>query len=280
MLPLSKGQTIKNHNVMKRIISASYKDDTPAFQSEEFFENYAKGEVTLQSKFGQRKISLKPEDVYCFVFWTKNPSDHFVRNMNSLKSPFYFQWTITSYGPDIEPNVPDKREMIEKFKRVSEMIGARRVVWRYDPIFISTKYTIEWHKEEFRKMCESLEGYTNKCVISFMDEYGKIAELVRAGMMRAPTTDEIIGLASYIGRTAREHGITVQTCSEGQYGLTRFGIHEAPCVDAQFIEGEFGVMLPDEVKTPNSFRRCLCAVNTDIGAYHRCKHDCKYCYAK
>jgi len=264
----------------KRIISASYKDDTPAFQSEEFFSNLKRGFVELQSRFGTQRISLRPEDVFCFVFWTKNPSDHFLANMDSIQSPFYFQWTITGYGKDVEPNVPDKQDVVRRFIQLSERIGRRRVVWRYDPIFIGNDYSVQGHKEAFANLCAMLQGRTERCVISFMDEYGKLKPLVNAGVMRAPTTPEVHELASFIGETAKRHGIQVQTCAEGKYDLTAYGIKEAACIDAEFIENEFGILLPQGVKTPNSFRRCLCAVNTDIGAYHRCKHDCAYCYAK
>ena len=128
---------------MKRIISASYRDDTPAFESERFFENLEKGSVDVPSKFGTMHVSLRPEDVYCFVFWTKNPSEHFLANMHRIQSPFLFQWTITGYGKDIEPNVPDKDEVIDKFMEVSDTIGSSRTTWRYDPIFISPKYSVE-----------------------------------------------------------------------------------------------------------------------------------------
>lgn len=265
---------------MKRIISASYKDDTPAFQSEAFFESLEKGYIQIPTKAGLSRISLKPEDVYAIVFWTKNPSDHFIANMRKIQSPWYIQWTITGYNKEIEPNVPDKGKVIENFRRVSGLLGPERTMLRYDPIFISDKYSVEYHKKAFARLCSLLHGYTKRCTISFLDEYGKITPLVKAGIMRAPTLDEVNSLAEDMAKEAALHDITVQTCSEGQYDLTRFGIREAPCVDAAFIEEQFGITLPDSVKSPNSFRRCLCAVNTDIGQYHRCKHDCSYCYAK
>ncbi len=265
---------------MKRIISASYKNDIPAFGSEEFFQNLRKGYVEITTRFGRSRISLRPEDVYCIVFWTKNTSEHFLQNMQSIRSPWYIQWTITGYNKDIEPNVPDKSKVIENFRYISSLLGPERTMWRYDPIFISGKYSVDYHKKAFARLCSLLHGYTTRCTISFMDEYGKIAPLVKAGVMRAPTLDEINSLAEDMAKEAALHGITIQTCSEGQYNLTRYGIHEAPCVDAEFMEKTFGLFLPEQVKKPNSFRRCLCAVNTDIGAYHTCKHDCAYCYAK
>ena len=265
---------------MKRIISASYKDDTPAFHSEEFFDAYNKGYIFIPSKAGQRHISLKPEDVYAIVFWTKNPSDHFIHNMDSLRSPFYIQWTLTGYDKDIERNLPLKTDLVERFRAVSALLGPNRVIWRYDPIFVSDKYSVRWHKLAFEQLCEHLEGATTKVVISFMDEYNKIADLVKKGVMRAPTREEVYELSAFMAETATKHHMTVQTCSEQDYDLTAYGIHEAPCIDADFIEKEFGITVPEELKKSNSFRRCLCAVNTDIGQYHRCLHGCEYCYAK
>lgn len=265
---------------MKRIISASYKDDTPAFFSEEFFENVRRGFAMMNTKYGPKAVSLSPKDVYCFVFWTKNCSDHFLANMQTLKSPFYIQWTITGYDADLEPQVPNKAEVIERFKNTSEMLGSKRVIWRYDPILISSKYTVEYHIQRFTEMAKQLKGYTERCVISFFDEYGKIQKEIRSGLMRKPTVAEINRLAEGISKAAAENGIKVQTCAERGYDISRYGIKEGPCVDAEFIETEFGITLDESVKRKDSFRRCDCAVNTDIGNYHRCKHDCKYCYAK
>ena len=265
---------------MKRIISASYKDDTPAFKSEEFFQALAKGYVEIPSKAGLRRISLLPEDVYCFVFWTKNASDHFISHLKDITSPFYIQWTISGYEKEIEPNLPPKHIVLQNFKYVSSRIGPERTIWRYDPIFISDKYSVNWHKKMFAYLCSNLHGYTERCTISFLDEYGKIAPLVKAGVMRAPTLDEIHSLAEDMAKEAALHGITIQTCSEGQYDLSDYGILEGACVDARLIEKLTGETLPESVKTPNSFRRCGCAVNTDIGSYHSCKHGCEYCYAK
>ena len=154
---------------MKRIISASYKDDTPAFESEEFFKALARGYSEIPNKIGTQFISLRPEDVYCFVFWTKNPSDHFLMNMHKIKSPFYFQWTVTGYGPDMEPYVPNKDEVTERFRSLSERIGKDRVIWRYDPILLNERYTIESHMAWFERTLMALSYCVERCVISFID---------------------------------------------------------------------------------------------------------------
>lgn len=264
----------------KRILSVSYKDDTPAFKSEAFFADLRKGFREMPSRFGRQRISLLPEDVYCFVFWTKNPSDHFLAHLGEIRSPFYVQWTISGYGNDLEVNLPPKDVVVERFATLSGMIGPDRVVWRYDPILMNARYTVREHVRRFGELCRRLAPYTRRCVISFMDEYGKIAGRVRAGEMRAPTVDEIHAICKEIGRIAKECGVTVQTCSEGGYDLSAYGIREGACIAPDLVEKLCGVKLPDEVRRPNSFRRCECAVNTDIGAYHSCRHGCKYCYAQ
>ena len=265
---------------MKQIISASYRDDTPAFHSEAFFEALRQGSITIPTKYGPRRVSLRPEDIWAFVFWTKNPSDHFLQHCHTIRSPWYVQWTITGYGKDIEPNVPDKDTVMDRFAALSSLIGAERTIWRYDPIFISRSYTVERHLDTFRRMAARLAPHTTKVVISFMDEYGKIADSVRRGLLRAPSTAEVHQLASGIAAIAAQHGLSVQTCSEGAYDLTPYGIHEAPCIDPDLIAKLAGEPLPASIRTPGSFRRCQCAVNTDIGQYHRCRHGCLYCYAQ
>lgn len=267
-------------HMSKRIISASYKDDTPAFKSEAFFQDYARGFRILSTKYGPQRVSLLPQDVHCFVFWTKNPCRHFIDNVGSLKSPWYLQWTISGYGRDLEVNLPDKQAVVDAFRAFSDRYGAQSAVWRYDPILISDRYTVEAHAAAFDALAEKLAPYTDTCVISFLDEYGKIQQNVRAGEMRAPTLQEIHTLSAHIGQTCARLGLHVQTCAEGKYDLRRYGIAEGPCIDPDKIEALTGEKLPDAVRKPGSFRRCLCAVNTDIGAYHTCRHGCKYCYAK
>ena len=85
---------------------------------------------------------------------------------------YYFQFTVNSYGVDFEPNVPSKNDVIiPAFQRLADMIGPERVIWRYDPIFLSGKYTINYHIDYFNKIAEKLKGYTKKCTISFIDYY-------------------------------------------------------------------------------------------------------------
>ena len=58
------------------IVSVSRRTDIPAFYSDWFFNRIKEGYVDVINPFNPKqanRISLKKEDVECFVFWTKNP---------------------------------------------------------------------------------------------------------------------------------------------------------------------------------------------------------------
>lgn len=154
--------------------------------------------------FFQKSISLAKENVDCFVFWTKNP-EPMLKRLDELNGyPFYFQFTLTGYSKRIEPGVPDKHYMLSVFQELSRRTSPKQVIWRYDPIFFSEAYTMEYHKKAFRSIAEALDGYTKRCVISFIDIYGKLQSRVAPYGIRTPQIDEIMELAQFISETARK----------------------------------------------------------------------------
>lgn len=158
------------------IISASRRTDIPAFYSEWFLNRIKEGYAIVRNPMNNKpvRILLSPDIVDCIVFWTKNPIPMIPR-LDELKDYcYYFQFTLTGYGRDVEANLPDKKnELIPAFKQLSDKIGPERVIWRYDPILINEKYSMEYHIEAFSYLASSLKGYTEKCVISFVDMYAK-----------------------------------------------------------------------------------------------------------
>ena len=113
------------------IISASRRTDIPAFYSEWFMRRLHEGYVLVKNPFNTKQISrvsLRPEDVECFVFWTKNAAP-MLRYIDELRElPCYFQFTITPYGREVEPQLPPKAEVMRTFQRLSEELGAGRVI--------------------------------------------------------------------------------------------------------------------------------------------------------
>lgn len=110
-------------------------------------------------------------------FCTKNPVPMFP--YIDLLAPYGQYWfvTITPYGKDIEPNVPEKERVMESFRELSDIVGVDSVGWRYDPILISDVYPVKRHISDFEKMAAYLSGYTKTCVISFIDIYKKVERI-------------------------------------------------------------------------------------------------------
>ena len=156
------------------IISASRRTDIPTYYFEWFFNRINDGYVCVRNPMNIHqisKVSLSPEVVDGIVFWTKNPIP-MMKRLHELDSRYmyYFQFTLNSYGKDVEANIPSKNDVIiPAFQDLSRMIGAERVIWRYDPIMLTDKYTIDYHVEYFEKIAKRLSGYTKKCIISFVD---------------------------------------------------------------------------------------------------------------
>ena len=262
------------------IVSVSRRTDIPAFYSEWFFNRLKEGFVYVVNPMNLKqvsKINLNPETVDCFVFWTKNAGPMLDR-LNELRDyKYYFQYTITPYGKDVEEGIFNKKEIINSFKKLSETIGKERVILRYDPILLNSKYTIDYHCKAFERLCKILHNYTYKCVISFIDLYKKTERNTRGLNLIDMTTDNIKEISKKLSIIAYKYGIVLETCSEG-YDLREFGIKKGKCIDDELISKITGYEL--NVKKDNTQRDgCGCVKSVDIGQYNTCRHHCLYCYA-
>lgn len=223
-------------------------------------------------------IPLSPENVDCIVFWTKDPQNMMphLDELDKCGYKYYFQFTLTPYGSDIEPGLRPKENLIHTFTELSDRIGSLRTVWRYDPIIITENMGIEYHRKQFAQMCDKLAGakkYTDTVVISFVDVYPNI----KSDEIRELNTDEIHELAEFIGKTAGEHGLKVKSCCES-VDLSEYGIEHGACISASRIEKICGCAM-DIPPDKNQRECCGCRKSIDIGAYNTCVNGCVYCYA-
>jgi hypothetical protein len=163
------------------------------------------------------------------------------------------------------------------FRRLADRLGPERVMWRYDPIFLSAAYTVEYHAEFFDKIAERLKGYTQKCIISFLDRYRHIDGRLKRHGFKEPDEGEITSLAHYLSESARRYSLALETCAEDT-DLGAFGIGRARCVDAELLQRIRGGRIA-AAKDKNQRPGCGCAKSVDIGAYNTCGHGCVYCYA-
>ncbi|MBO5278018.1 MAG: DUF1848 domain-containing protein [Lachnospiraceae bacterium] len=263
------------------ILSASRRTDIPNYYSDWFFNRIREGFVYVRNpmNFHQvSKIGLSPELIDCIVFWTKNPQPMLARLGELSAYPYYFQFTLTGYGKDIEPGVPYKKDrMIAVFQELSEKLGNSRVIWRYDPILFNAVYTKEYHLNAFGQIAEGLKGYADKCVISYVDTYAKNQKRMRELAVREPDEEEIRAFSGELARIAQGAEMEISTCAE-KLDLSDCGIAHSHCVDKALIESITGCPLKVG-KDRNQRAECGCVESIDIGCYDTCRNGCKYCYA-
>lgn len=264
------------------IVSASRRTDIPAFFAGWFMAKTREGAVQVSNPFNPRQIktvSLRPEDVDGIVFWSKNPAPllPYLGELDSAYS-FYFQFTITIYGREFEPSLPDKQEVIATFKRLSEKLGRERVIWRCDPFIFRHGESPEAMQEKWHKLAEELAPYTEKCIFSFVDFYAKCRQPLTAVGAFDPPASTKIEFARKIAAGCRELNITPHACAEA-LPLAELGITPAACIDRELLSRISGrpVSAP---RAAHQRKECHCAASVDIGAYGSCSHNCLYCYAK
>jgi DNA repair photolyase len=262
------------------IISASRRTDIPAFYSDWFFERIQEGFVLVRNPMNLHqvsRISLKREVVDCIVFWTKNP-ENILPKLSLIKDyQYYFQFTLNPYDAVIETDVPRKTTVIDTFKRLSDMIGPERVIWRYDPIILNAAIDAGYHEKYFEALAKKLHEHTSKCIISFVDNYKKTDKVFRAHGIYEVDDEKKRTIAGKISEIAGKYNLKVETCAE-DIDLIDMGIGHARCIDPVLIESLLGVRINSE-KDRNQRKPCGCIASTDIGAYNTCTHGCLYCYA-
>ena len=262
------------------ILSVSRRTDIPAFYWEWFLNRVKAGFVDVRNPMNIHQVSridIRPNVVDCIVFWTKN-AGNIIPHLDQLKDyKYYFQYTINPYNKLIEENVPLKKDIIENFKSLSEIIGPNRVIWRYDPILLTGNINIEYHLRYFEELAKRLQGYTQRCVISFVDLYKKTVSNTRDLMMREPTDNEMHILAQKLSIIAKNYKMEVLSCSEN-IDLDAEGVKHGCCIDRSLIEKIVGYKI-DVKKDKNQRKECGCVESVDLGAYNTCLHACKYCYA-
>ena len=263
------------------IISASRRTDIPAFYSEWFFNRLREGYVLTRNpmNFHQiSKVSFSPDTVDAIVFWTKNPTPMISRLGELEKYPYYFQFTLTSYGPEIETGLPSKNQVIiPAFQRLSEEIGRERVVWRYDPIFFSDQYSMEYHCKYFRVLASKLSPYTEKCTVSFLDLYRNTERNLKPFGFVPDDLKMPEELLERFAEIAKECGIDIDTCAE-HHDFDHLGVGHARCIDQERIERISGTKLKVG-RDRNQRAACGCVSSVDIGMYNTCLNGCRYCYA-
>lgn len=259
------------------ILNVSGRTDIIAFYSEWFMKRYEEGFIDVRNPFYPKMISrISFDNVDAILFCTKNPIP-ILKDIKKIKKPILFHVTLTAYKNDIEPNVPPKGEVIKAVQELSRLIGKDNLVIRYDPVFISDKYSLDYHVKAFDKLCRLLEGYVSKILISFIDDYKNVRKNEKILNFRKFTENDYKVIGESFSKSAREHGLVVHTCFEDR-DLTEYGFVKDECLSVELAYKLTGKILKEKWKARKE-RKCNCVAMVDVGEYNSCKHYCKYCYA-
>ena len=260
------------------IIQTGNRTDIPAFYAEWFANRLREGFVLVRNPFNPIAVTryrLDPAVVDLIVFCSKNPAP--MLGHMDLLAPYNQYWfvTITPYGKDMEPGVPDKSQVMDTFCRLARIVGPKNMCWRYDPILIDDKWTCERHIETFEAMCERLACSTHTVVISYIDLYQK----VRRNFPEARTVPWNVQLAltETFVRIAAKYDMIIKPCGEDPR-LAEAGADCSGCMTKKVFEDAIGrrLILP---AVQRNRKECACYITADIGAYNSCGHLCRYCYA-
>lgn len=262
------------------IIQTGMRTDIPAFYSKWLINRIREGFVLVRNPYNPQQVtrySLSPDVVDLIAFCTKNPAPMLPEL--GILDPYGQYWfvTITPYGKDIEPNVPDKKKVMEDFKRLSDKAGVDSMGWRYDPVFVDENYTVNRHIDMFEKMADTLSGYTKTCVISFIDIYKKVER--NFPKARSVSHSDMLEMGKAFIEIAGKNGMTVKTCAEGDL-LQAYGADCSGCMTVKTYETALHARLDVPKRSKNQRNgECACLLGTDIGDYDTCGHLCRYCYA-
>ena len=270
---------------MKRIISVSRRTDIPAFYGDWFMQRLKEGFAGVVNPFGGEKyiVSVRPQDVVCFVFWSKNFSP-FIDNLKVIAESgykFYFNYTITAL-PVLFENDVEKKAAIQTLKQLSRIYSPAHINWRFDPIILSGTYDRDFYISAFEELACEFAGYVERCYFSFVTLYDKVKrnfqELERTKELGITDCSEDckVELANDLASIAARYEISMFSCC-GDY-LVNDRIKKAHCIDGGIIKSLF---FPDGLRYTDKPTRkeCGCTASTDIGTYDTCPHGCVYCYA-
>lgn len=268
------------------IISASYKTDIPTFYGKWFGNRLRAGFCRMVNPFNRNqhfKVSLEPEQVDGFIFWTKNvgPFLPVLDVVRERQQPFLVQHTINGYPRALESRVVDHQRAIAAFCEVASRFGPKVPVWRYDTIIFSSLTPADFHRANFEKLAKQLEGATDEVVVSFMQTYQKtkrnmdIAATEHDFAWSDPPDAEKLLLLNDLVSIAATSGMRLTMCSQPEYLVEGVGV--ARCVDAERLRAIGGHEF--RAKLRGGREACGCYESKDIGDYDTCPHGCVYCYA-
>ncbi len=261
------------------ILSVGTRTDIVNHYGDWLMERFREGYVYQRNPLFPNRVNsylLAPDKIDAIYFCSKNYAP-FLGNAAKLAREYrtMFHYTITGYGADLEPNIPPAEEGIRTLLTLASIVGAEKVVWRYDPVLLTENYTAERHFETFERIAAALSGKIGRCIFGFVEAHHALRDAV-AGLVSITMQAEE-QMAAKFAEIARKYGFVPQMCrSLPKY--EKYGIDTRGCVRLDLLGRANGCAFRD-VKHKGNRRRCLCIESRDVGAYDTCPNLCRYCYA-
>lgn len=290
------------------IISASRSTDIPAFYGDWFISRWEKGYIKWTNPFNGQPLYVSFKNARCAVFWTKNPKT-FMKHLDWCDKNipnYYFQFSLNDYDKEqYEAKVPSVESRIQTFKELSQRLGKKRVVWRYDPLILTKDIDVNELLRRVKNIGNQIHEFTEKLVFSFVDisMYKKVENnLNKENVPYIEWTEELMEeFANGISKINKNWNLQLGTCCE-KIDLDKYNIVHNKCIDDDlmidlfsedkelmyflgveitaadlFSDGE--ITKTKKLKDKGQREDCGCVVAKDIGAYNTCPHECNYCYA-
>ena len=291
------------------IISASRSTDIPTFYSDWFINRWGAGYLKWINPFNGKPLYVSFKNTRLVVFWSKNPRPMFkyLDFMDKNIPNYYFQYSLNDYDAEgFEAKVASVESRIKTFKELSDRLGKKRVVWRFDPLILTDKIDVNELLRRVKNIGDQLNSYTEKLVFSFVDIgiYRKVENNLKKENVNyiewTPTLmDEF---AKGISEINKDWGLELGTCSE-KIDLDKYGIVHNKCIDddlaidlfshdkklmdflgvefeeASLFDSERKIVKKRNLKDKGQREDCGCVMSKDIGQYNTCPHECNYCYA-
>jgi hypothetical protein len=284
---------------LKIVLSASRRTDIPAFYMPWFMGCIEKQAFTLINPFNRRitRIAVTPATVDTIVFWSKDFGSFleggFGRVLQDMGYNLFFNFTVNSRDPLLEPRLPSLQARMDQFGRLGDAFGYAAINWRFDPIchYRHAGKGPRNNLHDFEPLaCKLADLGVKRCITSFMDLYPKIAKRLSVpGSPRItfvdPPIKEKVAVLMKMETLLGKLRIDLYTCCEAdvlEHLPTSTRIQPSACISNSYLMQLFGGRLSTG-RDPGQRRGagCRCQRSVDIGVYHRhpCRHGCLFCYA-
>lgn len=255
------------------ILSVSRRTDIPTYYSNWLRERLLGGSVDAYNPQcgGIVKISLKPEDVDMFVFWSRFYKPFLKECFPIIQDKRYkcqFHFTITGLPKIFEKNSPLIKDAVKSFKELAMKAAPHPVFWRFDPIVVTAMTPVKDIINTFKLIALQLEGYTNLCLVSFVKSYQNLLNRLPSPVIEL-NKEEKRDLLEKLVKIADGHNIYLRIC-QGEESIPQV-VEAANCFEGGDVHSQ--------VAGQSSYEKCSCHATIDIGSYDSCLTGCSYCFA-